>query len=134
MRQVVARLAAEDVVIERIVTSPLVRAVQTAEILAGLNGFSGSVAVAPDLAPEGDHAHALRSILAAAADEIVAWVGHEPSISELSRALVRDKRLSSFPRGGVFAALPRDHGPAAFEWMLVPSEPEIFRNLADLDR
>lgn len=134
MREVVARLGAEGVVLERIVTSPLVRAVQTAEILAGLPGFSGSVAVAPDLAPEGDHAHALRSILAAANDEIVAWVGHEPSISELSRALVRDKRLSSFPRGGVFAVLPSERGPATFEWMLVPSEPAILRTLADLDR
>jgi phosphohistidine phosphatase len=73
-----------------IVTSPLVRAVQTAEIVAmvtRLGERDGSVEVRRDIAPGGN---ALRLVLQLASDERrrVMLVGHEPDLSGLVAALV----------------------------------------------
>src|SRR6266850_5206677 len=73
--------------LDLILTSPLVRAVQTAEILAG-ETEPGEVAVLPELDPKFDVA-AVRSAIAARAGkaEAVAIVGHEPQLSSVLAAL-----------------------------------------------
>jgi phosphohistidine phosphatase len=78
-----------------LVTSPLVRAVQTAEIVAIVTKLSergGTVAVLSDLAPGGDAA-ALAWRLASEGKKRVMLVGHEPDLSNLAGAL-----LGSFER------------------------------------
>jgi phosphohistidine phosphatase len=68
-----------------IVTSPLVRAVQTAEIVAvvtKLGDRGGSVEVRREIAPGGDGAK-LAYRLAAAGAKRVMLVGHEPDLSAL---------------------------------------------------
>jgi phosphohistidine phosphatase len=79
-----------------IVTSPLVRAVQTAEIVAlvtKLGDRDGSLEVRRGIAPGGDGA-ALAHALVAEGRKRVMLVGHEPDLSELVSALV-----GSFGRG-----------------------------------
>ena len=73
--------------LDLILTSPLVRAVQTAEILAGATDH-GEVAVLEELDPKFD-AKALRSAIEARSGkaEAVAIVGHEPQLSSLLSAL-----------------------------------------------
>lgn len=69
--------------VDRIVTSPLVRAVQTADLLAEGLGFDGEIEADPALAgplPE----TGLRALLARRPrSEAVALVGHNPHLSEL---------------------------------------------------
>lgn len=75
----------------RVVSSPLVRAVQTAELVVAALGVTGlMVEVDVDLAPDGD----LRAIAGALrlepADAVVVVVGHEPGLSALGALLVGD--------------------------------------------
>lgn len=80
-------LRAQGVVVDGVVTSPLMRAVQTAELVAAALGFGGTVEALPALAPGGD-AHA-------AADAFARWpgrllaIGHEPSLSAIGALLCR---------------------------------------------
>ena len=69
----------------RIWASPLVRAVQTAELVATALGEAVPVEVAPDLAPD---APARALIAALPADGSVLLVGHEPSLSAIGALLV----------------------------------------------
>jgi len=73
--------------LDLILTSPLVRAVQTAEILAGATDH-GEVGVLEELDPKFD-VGALRDAIARRAGEAqsVAVVGHEPQLSSLLAAL-----------------------------------------------
>jgi phosphohistidine phosphatase len=73
-----------------LVTSPLVRAVQTAEIVAlgtKIGDRGGSVEVRRDMSP-GAHATHLAHRLAAEGRKRVMVVGHEPDLSALVAALV----------------------------------------------
>ena len=73
--------------LDLILTSPLVRAVQTAEILAGAADH-GEVAVLAELDPKFD-VEAVRNAIASRAGkaEAVAIVGHEPQLSSVLAAL-----------------------------------------------
>jgi phosphohistidine phosphatase len=75
-----------------IVTSPLVRAVQTAEIVAittKLSERGGSVEVHREISPGGDSAK-LAYRLAVAGAKRVMLVGHEPDLSALLATLLGD--------------------------------------------
>ena len=79
----------------RIVTSPLVRAVQTAEIVAivtKLGERDGSVEVRREMAPGGDGAELAHRLAAEGAKRVMV-VGHEPDLSAMLVAL-----LGSFSR------------------------------------
>jgi phosphohistidine phosphatase len=81
----------------QIITSPLVRAVQTAEIVAlvtKLGDRAGTVKVRRELSPAQGGGPGLVAALASSASKRVMLVGHEPDLSELTSTL-----LSSAPRG-----------------------------------
>jgi len=106
----------------QLVTSPLVRAVQTAEIVAvtsGLTDRGGTVAVLSEMAPGGG-AVALARRLASGGQKRVMLVGHEPDLSNLVAAL-----LGSFERPFDKAAvvgihLPSGPAPARLRFVLDP--------------
>jgi phosphohistidine phosphatase len=90
VRAVAKVLTAEGEEPAEVVTSPLVRAVQTAEIVAVMTKLSdrgGTVIVLRDLAPGGD-AVALARRLASEGQKRVMLVGHEPDLSHLVEALL----------------------------------------------
>lgn len=68
---------------ERIFSSPLVRAVQTAELLAGATGYAGEIRVWPPLAG-GTTALALGALEEAPDAKRVMLVGHEPLIRAMA--------------------------------------------------
>ena len=77
-------------------TSPLVRAVQTAELLAAGLHHAGDVLVVPALAP-GGNVHAIEAALKQLAPgTTVVLVGHEPGLSGLGGVLVTAP-LDPFP-------------------------------------
>jgi phosphohistidine phosphatase len=84
-------LRAAGLVPARFVTSPLVRAVQTTELVARAAGFEVEVTVDGDLAPGGSVRH-IAQLLGEAPDLVVA-VGHEPSMSALAGALSGQARF-----------------------------------------
>jgi len=104
-----------------IYTSPLVRAVQTAEILASASpDFHGPVEVHPELAPDfGTTAQALTPLDHADDDDLVVLVGHEPKIRVLTAHLAGLSHMPGFQPGA--ACLVEVHGGrGAFQWMMDP--------------
>ena len=99
--QCVAGLRWLDAAIDEIFTSPLVRARQTADILAaGVDG-KPSVKLLDALAP-GHTASAVMGQLARAAKRRrIALVGHEPDLGELAAQLIGAGRPLAFKKGGV---------------------------------
>lgn len=100
-RQVAACLKKMAVTPDYILTSPLIRAVQTAEILSETIRFNGELQISAELAV-GPDSSALSSLLRArsSASEIVI-VGHEPGLGELVRTLLRLPAPCSLPKGCV---------------------------------
>lgn len=72
-----------------IITSPKVRAVQTAEILSETLRFSGEVQISTALAAGPDHAALVNLLRAAAEARELVIVGHEPGLGELTGELLR---------------------------------------------
>ncbi|MEW6719624.1 MAG: phosphoglycerate mutase family protein [Thermodesulfobacteriota bacterium] len=104
---------------EIIFSSPLVRAVQTAEILSERLKYRGEIVVAPELSPGFDH-RALRSLLAAAGHpREAAFVGHEPDLGELA-AFLLSPAVEEFPlrKGAVLGLEAEDvsEGSGRFLW------------------
>jgi phosphohistidine phosphatase len=99
-RDAVRGLSALGVAPDEIFTSPLVRAVQTAELLAA--GLDGKPTVRPldSLAPGHPPATTLTHLAKAARGERMALVGHEPDLGELAAYLIGAERPLPFRKGG----------------------------------
>ncbi len=90
-----------DAAIDEIFTSPLVRAKQTAEILA--SGVEGkpSVKVLEALAPGHTSAAVMSQLAKMAKRRRIALVGHEPDLGELAAHLIGAARPLPLKKGGV---------------------------------
>ena len=84
-----------DVGLDEIFSSPLVRAKQTADLLAA--GISGNPALAPGHSPE----QVMEQLAQTAKRRRIALVGHEPDLGELAAHLIGAKRSLEFRKGGV---------------------------------
>ena len=72
-----------------IVTSPMLRCVQTAEVLAAALGEKTKVVQEKELLPGGDPKHLLAGTEERASGlDRVAWVGHAPDVGYLAAALI----------------------------------------------
>jgi len=114
-------LAQRDLQYSCIYTSPLVRAVQTAEILAATHPhFQGPVKVLPALSIEvGSTAQALEPLEHAADDDLIVMVTHMPKIGVLAGHLCKHASALSF-RTGSACLLNIERGRGRIEWMLDP--------------
>ena len=100
-KAIVRGLSVLDVEIDEIFTSPLVRAAQTANLLASGLAKHATVKRLDALAP-GHAAPAVMAELAKAARRRrVALVGHEPALGELAAHLIGARRAIPFRKGGV---------------------------------
>lgn len=117
-----------------ILTSPLIRSVQTAEILAEALSFSGPLIVADELAP-GFDMPALRKFFDEyqSANELV-LVGHEPDFSNLVVSLLNLPSGFNFKKGAAIELKidpERPEKPASFKWLaagrkIIPTRKEAF--------
>jgi phosphohistidine phosphatase len=90
-----------DVELDEIFTSPLLRAKQTAELLAaGLEG-KPPIKVLDALAPGHTPAAVMTHLARAAKRRRIAIVGHEPDLGELAAHLIGAGRALPFKKGGV---------------------------------
>lgn len=100
-KEVVEGLRALGVELDEIFSSPLVRARQTADLLAaGLQG-KPAVRILDALAPGQEPRSVLAQLSRAARRRRVALVGHEPGLGELAAHLIGAGRALPFRKGGV---------------------------------
>jgi phosphohistidine phosphatase len=124
MRQEGKALVALDVTFDVILTSPLVRARQTAEALAASFRDAPPIVNTPALAPGGTH-NAIIDELAKQSHrrKRIALVGHEPGIGELAGRLLGARKAVEFKKGAIaridVTALPMA-GPGLLRWFLTP--------------
>lgn len=124
-RQAVRGLAALDVSLDLVLTSPLVRARQTAELLvAGLPSHP-RLEVVDALAPGGR----LPLVLEAIAQQVrqrharIALVGHEPDLGELAARLLGARGTVQFKKGAVCCIELHGRsaaGPGTLRWHAPP--------------
>ncbi len=124
--EVVAGLAALGIGLDQILTSPLIRARQTAEILARV--LPGPKPVESDaLAPGGAFEAVFRALRGPASESRVALVGHEPALGALVSLATTGIASDATPlkKGGVaclkFAGEPRPKG-GTLGWLLTPKQ------------
>jgi phosphohistidine phosphatase len=109
--------------LDALATSPLVRAVQTAEIVARVYGCK-SVTV-DDLSPGGDPDKVVTWLGQQGSDGIIGLVGHEPDLTALIGYFLTEKRSSfiDLKKGAAclldFAERP-EPGTGTLEWVLPP--------------
>jgi phosphohistidine phosphatase len=129
-KEVVQGLAAIDVAVDEIFTSPLVRAKQTADLLAsGLSG-KATVKILDALAPGHSPASVLAQLSRTAKRRRIMLVGHEPDLGELAAHLVGSGRALPFKKGGVCRLEVESltsRRPAALSWFM---QPKMLRKLA----
>jgi len=133
-RRSAAGLREIGVAVDVVLTSPLARARETAEILAATLKPKPRLTVAEALAPGRKPAEALALIAKYAAAprgaSRLALVGHEPDLGELAARLLGAKGQVEFKKGAVCRldldrAMPA--GPATLRWFLPP---RVLRGLA----
>ncbi len=131
-RQAVRGLAAMDVAIDVVLTSPLTRARQTAELLtAGLPG-KPRLDTLEALAPGGRGPIILEAIFQRSRQQQarIALVGHEPDLGELASRLLGARGGLQFKKGAVCCIELQGRlaaGPGTLLWHLPP---RVLRRLA----
>jgi phosphohistidine phosphatase len=129
-RQTVVRvgraLAKLDLEYSRIYTSPMVRAVQTAEILAAMHpGFGGSVEVLQALSnDQGTTAQALEPLEHAEVGDLIVMVSHMPKVGLLAGHLCQLKTAPSF-RTSSTCLLRIEGRRGHVQWTLDPETLEL---------
>ena len=129
-KESVAGLVRLGVAVDEIFTSPLIRAKQTADLLAsGLPG-KPSVKVLEALSPGHAPGSALAQLAKAARRRRIALVGHEPGLGELTAHLIGAGRALPFKKGGacridVESLTSRRAG--ALSWFVTP---KVLRGLS----
>ena len=100
MQLAVSGLVALGARIDTVLTSPLVRAVETAEIIVeGLDSVP-ALAVTASLAPGSPPEALVRALADQAATSTIAIVGHEPDLGELAAWLIGAREPLLFKKGG----------------------------------
>jgi phosphohistidine phosphatase len=129
MRKAGRGLARLGVGLDVILTSPLVRARQTAEILAGELTPRPSLVTIDSLAPDASYAALATDLEKHARKTRIALVGHEPGIGELAARLIGSRHSIEFKKGAVCRVDVEDlppTGPGDLRWLLTP---KVLRSL-----
>jgi len=123
LRKAAKGLAALGVSFDQVLTSPLVRTRQTAEIVAQALAPRGAVVTLDALAPGGTPAAIIAALAAHVRQGSVAVVGHEPDLGQLAARLIGAKAAIPFKKGGVcridLDTLPPTH-PGRLVWFAPP--------------
>ncbi len=120
---VARRLGDRDVAVDQILTSPLVRAQQTAEHLHSVWRAEGGVGELTALAPGHRPAQVTLALAKYPADHRLALVGHEPDLGQLLAWMIGATSPVPFKKAGV-ARVDFDEGPrpgtGRLVWLVTP--------------
>ncbi len=129
VRAVARHLAVLDEAPRLVVSSPLVRALQTAEIVATAIGVQAPVEATRMLAPRG-HAHDFIRDCAAQNKKRMMIVGHEPDLSLLVAQLLDQPLPYGFMKAMVVAVrVPNEGGPCSLRFVLDPKSLQLLSDL-----
>jgi phosphohistidine phosphatase len=121
MRKAARGLDRLGVTLDVVVTSPLVRAKQTAELVAGALNPRPPIVTAESLAPDGTFQEIIADLEKQSKRTRIAIVGHEPGIGEFAARLIGSRHSIDFKKGAVCRidvdALPPS-GPGDLRWLL----------------
>jgi phosphohistidine phosphatase len=106
-------LARRGVRFSLIVTSPLVRAVQTAEIVAAAIGYRGRMPADDVLEPEAAASGVVALLSKLGNEKSVALVAHEPILSAVAAALLHEPRYPSLRKAEALRIRLPDDAAAA---------------------
>ena len=130
MRKQAKGLNALGVTLDLIISSPLVRTRQTAEIVADALDAKPDVILSDALAPDGTADAVIQALSKHAKKRALALVGHEPNVGELAARMIGATRPLEFRKGGVcridFETLP-PKGAGSLRYFLPP---RLLRQLA----
>jgi phosphohistidine phosphatase len=123
MRKAARGLDRLGVTLDVVVTSPLVRAKQTAELVAEAMNPRPPIVTAESLAPGGTYQEVVTDLEKQSRRTRIAIVGHEPGIGEFAARLIGSRHSIEFKKGAVCQidvdALPPS-GPGDLRWLLTP--------------
>ena len=123
MRKAMRGVARLGLVFDVVLSSPLVRARQTAEIVAGGVAPRPSLANIESLAPGASFAALIADLEKHARKTRIALVGHEPGIGEFAARLIGSRHPIEFKKGAVcridVEEIPPG-GPGALRWFMPP--------------
>jgi phosphohistidine phosphatase len=121
MRKAARGLARLGVTIDVVLTSALVRAKQTAELVAGGLNPRPPVSTVESLAPGGTYQEIVADLEKQSRRKRIALVGHEPGIGEFAARLIGSRHPIAFKKGAVCRidvdSLPPS-GPGDLRWLL----------------
>lgn len=123
-KRVVEGLKDFDVKLDLVLSSPLVRAAHTAELLVAGIGGKPRLEMLEALAPGGRMTQVLEALgKYGKRSRHIALVGHEPDLGELTARLLRARGGVEFKKGAVCCleldgAMPT--GPGTLKWFLPP--------------
>jgi phosphohistidine phosphatase len=105
-----------------VISSPFVRALQTAEIIAAGVGYDGRLLVNEALVPDGRVSRLVTLLASLSMDDSVALVAHEPILSTLAGQLLGQDRFPALRKAEVLRLrLPDGPGhPAELRWRIDP--------------
>jgi phosphohistidine phosphatase len=123
LRREVQALGKLNVSFDQILTSPLVRTRQTAEIIAEALSSKPPIAAIDSLAPGGTYAALTDDLAKYARRSKIALVGHEPNLGEFAGRLIGTRTAIEFKKGAIceieFEALPPARA-GRLRWFLTP--------------
>jgi phosphohistidine phosphatase len=121
-RYVGALLAALDVGVDQIITSPLKRATQTASLIGNEIGYDGKLQISDALRPSATFEDFRELLNACAKHEAIMVVGHNPNLTEFVSQIVTNggsRKSIELKKGGVARV---DYSPkrSVLNWMGTP--------------
>jgi phosphohistidine phosphatase len=123
LRKEAKALDAIGVAIDHIITSPLVRTKQTADIFAESLKSKPSVSQSDALAPAGTSTAVVQELAKHMRKGRIALVGHEPNIGELAGRLIGARMPLEFKKGAIcridFEVFP-PKGIGQLRWFVTP--------------
>ena len=130
LRKEAKALAALGVDFDHIITSPLVRTRQTADVFAQAMPAQPSVSNSDALAPAGTPTAVFQELAKHMRKARIALVGHEPNIGELAARLIGSRTPIEFKKGAIcridFEVFP-PKGQGQLRWFM---SPKMLRKLA----
>ena len=123
MRKTARGLNRLGVSMDVVLTSALVRAKQTAELVAGGLNPKPPVSVVESLAPGGTYQAIVADLEKHTKRKRIGIVGHEPGIGEFASRLIGSRHPIEFRKGAIcridIDSIPPS-GPADLRWLLTP--------------
>jgi phosphohistidine phosphatase len=121
-REVGKAMAASGVEVDAVISSPLTRAMQTAELAAKEFGHENKIVINEAMRPEASYDQFHDLLTQYAKSKAIMVVGHNPSITEFLLHLLtgsEECRFIDFKKGAV-AKVTVQEGKSVLNWMLTP--------------